>query len=51
MGNRMNTVKEMRIETNRLIIKPYIEADLLESFQLMQNKEIFRYGSYDFRRI
>ncbi|WP_346940173.1 GNAT family N-acetyltransferase [uncultured Clostridium sp.] len=36
-------IKKMRIETNRLVIRPYIENDLLESFQLMQNKELFKY--------
>ena len=39
----MNTVKEMRIETDRLIIRPYIENDLSESFQLMQSKQLFKY--------
>lgn len=43
----MNTVKEMRIETDRLIIRPYIEDDLLESFQLMQSKELFKYLDMD----
>jgi ribosomal-protein-alanine N-acetyltransferase len=36
-------VKEMRLETKRLIIRPYREEDLLECFQLMQNKELFQY--------
>ena len=36
-------IKEMRIETSRLIIRPYIESDLLESFELMQNKEQLKY--------
>lgn len=36
-------IKEMRIETRRLIIRPYIESDLLESFELMQNKEQLKY--------
>jgi [ribosomal protein S5]-alanine N-acetyltransferase len=27
----------MRSETERLIIRPYIESDLMESFELMQN--------------
>lgn len=36
-------IKEMRIETCRLIIRPYIESDLLESYELMQNKEQLRY--------
>ena len=33
----MNTVKEMRIETVRLVIKPYKEENLVECFKLMQN--------------
>jgi len=40
-------IKKMRIETNRLIIRPYIANDLLESFQLMQNKELFKYLDMD----
>ncbi|WBW96067.1 GNAT family N-acetyltransferase [Oceanirhabdus sp. W0125-5] len=43
----MNTVKEMRIETKRLIIRPYIEEDLEECFKLMQNKELFKYLDMD----
>ena len=39
----MNTVKEMRIETDRLIIRPYKEDDLMECFQLMQDKNLFHY--------
>jgi len=38
-----NMIKRMRIETNRLVVKPYTKNDLLESFQLMQNKELFKY--------
>ncbi|SFK83194.1 ribosomal-protein-alanine N-acetyltransferase [Paenibacillus sp. 1_12] len=33
----------MRLETERLVIRPYIESDLMESFELMQNPELFRY--------
>ncbi|KRE24949.1 GNAT family N-acetyltransferase [Paenibacillus sp. Soil522] len=33
----------MRLETERLIIRPYIESDLMESFELMQNPELFTY--------
>lgn len=36
-------VKNMRIETNRLIIRPYKQEDLMECFQLMQDKELFKY--------
>ncbi|MCJ7691165.1 MAG: GNAT family N-acetyltransferase [Clostridiaceae bacterium] len=43
----MNTVKEMRIETERLLIKLYKEEDLDESFKLMQNKELFEYLDKD----
>jgi len=37
----------MRIETERLIIKPYRIEDLSECFQLMQDKELFRYMDMD----
>ncbi|MBJ9989356.1 GNAT family N-acetyltransferase [Paenibacillus sp. S28] len=33
----------MRLETERLIIRPYIESDLMEAFELMQNPELFTY--------
>ena len=36
-------VKNMRLETDRLIIRPYIESDRMESFQLMQDKDLFKY--------
>lgn len=36
-------IKDMRLETERLIIRPYIEDDLIESFQLMQDEELFKY--------
>jgi ribosomal-protein-alanine N-acetyltransferase len=39
----MNTVKEMRIETDRLIIRPFIQSDLVECFELMQDKELFKH--------
>ena len=39
----MKTVKEMRIETERLIIRPYVEEDLMDCFNLMQDKELFKY--------
>jgi len=43
----MNTVKDMKIETDRLIIRPYNEDDLMECFQLMQDKELFTYLDMD----
>ena len=36
-------IKDMILETERLIIRPYQEEDLLECFQLMQDKELFRF--------
>jgi len=43
----MTNVKNMRIETDRLIIRPYIENDLMECFYLMQDKELFKYKNMD----
>ncbi len=43
----MNTVKEMEIKTNRLIIKPYKEDDIQQCFELMQDKELFTYLDMD----
>jgi len=43
----MSTVKEMRIETKRLIIRPYVKEDLEDCFKLMQNKELFKYLDMD----
>lgn len=43
----MNTVKDLRIETERLLIKPYKEEDLEECFKLMQNKDLFKYLDMD----
>lgn len=37
----------MRLETERLIIRPYMESDLMESFELMQNPELFNYLDMD----
>ncbi|GGE03021.1 GNAT family N-acetyltransferase [Paenibacillus nasutitermitis] len=37
----------MRIETERLIIRPYIKSDMMESFELMQNPELFTYMHLD----
>lgn len=40
----MNTaLSKMRLETERLIIRPYVESDLMESFELMQDPELFTY--------
>lgn len=39
----MNSVKEMRIETDRLIIRPFILNDLSECYKLMQDEELFKY--------
>lgn len=44
----MNTIKNMRIETERLIIKPYLKEDLIECFNLMQDKELFNYLDMEF---
>ncbi|WP_246553168.1 GNAT family N-acetyltransferase [Paenibacillus tritici] len=33
----------MRLETERLIIRPYIESDLKASFELMQNPEVLSF--------
>ncbi len=43
----LNTVKDMRLETKRLIIRPYVQEDLMECFQLMQDKELFVYMDMD----
>ena len=43
----INTVKEMRIETERLLIKPYKQEDLEECFKLMQDKELFKFLDMD----
>lgn len=36
-------IKQMKIETKRLLIRPYKKDDLLECFELMQDKELFNY--------
>jgi len=36
-------IKELNIQTKRLIIRPYKESDLQESFELMQEEELFRF--------
>ncbi|WP_308639384.1 GNAT family N-acetyltransferase [Paenibacillus silvisoli] len=33
----------MRLETDRLIIRPYVDGDLQESFELMQDPDLFTY--------
>ncbi|RKN82244.1 GNAT family N-acetyltransferase [Paenibacillus ginsengarvi] len=37
----------MLLQTERLIIRPYIESDLTESFELMQHPELFTYMHMD----
>lgn len=39
----MNTIKDMKLETDRLIIRPYKEEDLMDCFKLMQNPDLFTY--------
>jgi ribosomal-protein-alanine N-acetyltransferase len=43
----MNMIKNLHLETQRLIIRPYIEDDLMECFYLMQDKELFTYKPMD----
>ena len=43
----MKSVKEMRLETDRLIIRPYTDEDMMECFELMQEKALFRYLDMD----
>jgi ribosomal-protein-alanine N-acetyltransferase len=43
----MNNIKNLHLETQRLIIRPYIEDDLMECFYLMQDKELFTYKNMD----
>jgi len=33
----MNSIKDLRIETERLVIQPYKEENLMECFRLMQD--------------
>lgn len=40
-------IKDLRIETDRLIIRPYNEGDLEECYRLMQDKELFTYLDMD----
>ena len=39
----MNTIKDLRIETDRLVIRPYKEEDLMECYRLMQDESLFNY--------
>lgn len=39
----MSKINEMRIETERLVIRPYEKEEVDECFQLMQDKELFTY--------
>jgi [ribosomal protein S5]-alanine N-acetyltransferase len=43
----MNYVKKLYLETQRLIIRPYFEDDLMECFYLMQDKELFEFKNMD----
>ncbi len=43
MAKTGKTVKDLWIETERLIIKPYEAQDLDACFRLMQNEELFKY--------
>lgn len=43
----MKIVKEMRIETERLIIRTYVEEDLMDCFNFMQDKKLFKYLDMD----
>jgi len=36
-------IKELYIQTHRLIIRSYKESDLLEAFELMQDEELFQF--------
>ena len=43
----MENVKNVRLETERLIIRAYTENDFMESFKLMQDKELLKYKNMD----
>lgn len=43
----MASITQMMIETERLIIRPYIKSDLQEAFELMQEKDLFHYLPMD----
>lgn len=36
-------IKAMIIETDRLVIRPFIQNDFVECFELMQDEELFKY--------
>ncbi len=36
-------IKDLCIQTNRLVIRPYIESDLSEAFELMQDEDLFHF--------
>ncbi len=36
-------IKDFCIQTNRLVIRPYIESDLSEAFELMQDEDLFHF--------
>jgi ribosomal-protein-alanine N-acetyltransferase len=38
-----SVVSKMRLETERLLIRPYLESDLVASFHLMQDPQLFTY--------
>lgn len=40
-------MKQLRIETDRLVIRAYQENDLLEAFELMQEKELYTFLPMD----
>lgn len=40
-------IKNLCFETQRLIIRPFVEEDLMECFYLMQDKELFTYKPMD----
>ncbi|MFC5471255.1 GNAT family N-acetyltransferase [Cohnella suwonensis] len=40
-------IKDLLIESNRLIIRPYNIDDLEQSFQLMQSKELYEFLEFD----
>lgn len=47
----MKISKDMMLDTERLVIRPYIKDDLIECFNLMQDKELFKYINMDVMNI
>ena len=43
----LTALSAMRLETERLIIRPYTQSDLPESYALMQNPEVLTYTHMD----